>query len=120
MNLTTLIQSILLVAIGAVGTILFKMGVDQTQGIIFSDPVTIVNFVLSPYILVSLVLFMLGRILLSIPLESTDVGKYMFILTPLTLVAILALSNLLLNEPINMKQTFGIGLIIAGVYLLGI
>ncbi len=118
MNPTTWIQSILLVTIGAVGAILFKIGVDQTQGITVSDPVTIFKFIFSPYIFVSLSLFMLGRILLSIPLESADVGKYMFILTPLTLVATLALSNLLLNEPINLKQIIGIALILSGVLLI--
>ena len=118
MNPTTWIQSILLVTIGAVGTILFKIGVDQTQGITVSDPVTIFKFIFSPYIFVSLSLFMLGRILLSIPLESADVGIYMFILTPLTLVATLALSNLLLNEPINLKQIIGIALILSGVLLI--
>jgi drug/metabolite transporter (DMT)-like permease len=42
----------------------------------------------------------------------------MFILTPLTLVATLALSNLLLNEPINLKQIIGIVLVLSGVLLI--
>ena len=42
----------------------------------------------------------------------------MFIITPLTLVATLAVSILLFNERINLRETVGILLTIAGVLIL--
>ena len=119
MNLSAWLQSILIILVGVVGTILFKIGVNKSPAITFSEPVSVLSFVLSPYIIASLSLFLLGRVLLSLPLKTTDVGKYMFIVTPLTLVATLAMSILIFKESVNMKETLGILLTIAGVLLLG-
>jgi len=113
------IQTVGIVLAGSVGSILFKFGVDRYHGINLIDPFELVRFVFSPYIFLSLALFMLGRVLMSLPLQSVDVGKYMFILTPLTLVATLGLSSLVLKESVNMKQMAGIALSLMGVYLLG-
>ena len=119
MNISDWLQSILIILIGAVGTILFKIGVNNSPTVTFSEPLSVLSFVLSPYIIASLSLFLLGRVLLSLPLKTTEVGKYMFIITPLTLVATLALSILIFNEKVNMRETMGILLTIAGVILLG-
>ena len=43
----------------------------------------------------------------------------MFIITPLTLVVTLVMSILIFNERINMRETMGILLTIAGVILPG-
>jgi len=119
MNISVWLQSILIILIGAVGTILFKIGVNNNPAVTFSEPLSVLSFVLSPYIIASLSLFLLGRVLLSLPLKTTDVGKYMFIITPLTLVVTLVMSILIFNERINMRETMGILLTIAGVILPG-
>ena len=118
MNLTAWLQSILIILVGAVGTILFKIGVNKNPAVAFSEPLSVLSFILSPYIIASLTLFLLGRVLLSLPLKTTEVGKYMFIITPLTLVATLAMSILIFNERINLRETVGILLTIAGVLIL--
>ena len=119
MNLTIWMQSIVIILVGTVGTILFKIGVNRTPGISFNEPLTIVKFVFSPYIVISLALFLLGRVLLSLPLKTIDVGKYMFLITPLTLVATLVLSIFFLEESLNLKELLGILLTITGVLFIG-
>jgi len=119
MNLMFWSQSMGVVILGAVGTVLFKVGVNQYPEINLTDPLSILKFILSPYIFLSLAILLLGRVLTSLPLQSVDVGKYMLILTPLTLIATLALSNLVLGESVNAKQMVGIVISLIGVYLLG-
>ena len=120
MNLTVWIQSFLIILIGAVGTILFKIGVNITPSISFTEPLSISQFIFSPYIVISFTYFLLGRILLALPLKTTDVGKYMFIITPLTLVTTLAFSYLIFKETITLKQLVGVLLTLSGVVLLGL
>jgi multidrug transporter EmrE-like cation transporter len=113
-----------------VGSVLYKVGVDQMGKMDFSifmthigsvpvpDIIRIMKVIWNPYISIALICMFVGRLLYSAPLSTTGLGKLVAIITPLTIAGTVLASRVFFKEDMGALQYVGVVLSLVAVYLI--
>lgn len=118
MDVRLWIQTALIIILGTVGALLFKLGVDQAGGLQDKPVFFWIKFLFTPTVFIVLTLLFFSRLLWSLPLSKIGIGKYAMIVTPFNLLLIAILSHIFFKETLSLKDYFGILFALIGVFLL--
>lgn len=113
------VQSITIVLFGTIGALLFKLGVDQVGEINPWDISCWVRLVFKPATFFGLLCLLLSRLLFSLPLSRTGIGKFSALIIPLNIIAIAVSSAILFREQFRYREIVGITLGLIAVTLIG-
>jgi len=95
----------------------FKKGVSE-NGPFQLNLQYIIKFLFHPMILVALIAAFIGRFLWALPLQEVGVGHLALMVTPLSLIAIIAGSHLFFKETFTQVQLIGVVLAIVSIVFL--
>ncbi|MEM2876282.1 MAG: hypothetical protein QXL67_04970 [Candidatus Bathyarchaeia archaeon] len=119
MDLTFWLQSLAIIVFGTLGSLLFKLGVNEFGEI---NPLSItcwLRLVFTPAIFFGLVCLWLSRLLFSLPLSKIGVGKFSAFIIPLNVIAIVIASIIVFGEQFKTREIIGIVLGLIGIILIG-
>lgn len=113
------IQSITIVLFGTIGALLFKLGVNQVGAINPWDMGCWVRLVFEPATFFGLLCLFLSRLLFSLPLSKTGIGKFSALIIPLNIIAIAVSSAIVFREQFGYREIAGIALGLIAITLIG-
>ena len=113
------VQSITIVVFGTLGALMFKHGVNQVGEINPWDIGSWVRLVFEPATFFGLLCLFLSRLLFSLPLSKTGIGKFSALIIPLNIMAIVISSAIVFREQFGYREITGIALGLIAITLLG-
>lgn len=113
------VQSISIVVFGTLGALMFKHGVNQVGEINPWDISCWVRLVFKPATFFGLLCLFLSRLLFSLPLSKTGIGKFSALIIPLNIMAIAVSSAIVFREQFGIREVAGIALGLIAITLIG-
>ncbi len=113
------VQSITIVVFGTLGSLMFKHGVNQVGEVNPWEIGSWVRLVFKPATFFGLLCLFLSRLLFSLPLGKTGIGKFSALIIPLNIMAIAVSSAIVFREQFGYREIAGIVLGLIAITLIG-